>query len=137
MARKATASNDTENLGFEQKLWLAADSRSSTPTAEVTLAPHGVADFIFANGLVSPNQAGDCPARSTMKTPKAKPQSLARQRGIRRAPTEADLVSCMMALLGHHFYSTQIPVFCRRLREKGGDVESYGERCRMPVSLLN
>ena len=41
--------------------------------------------FVLANGSMSSNQSGDCPVRSAMKTPKAKPQSLPRQRDIRRA----------------------------------------------------
>ena len=59
---------------------------------------HGVAGFDFVhlcfapvvlassgepsrtNGSMSTNITGDCPARSAMKTPKAKPQSLTRQR---------------------------------------------------------
>ena len=74
------------------------------------LAPQGMAGFVLANGSMSSNQSGDCPARSAMKTPKAKPQSLPRQRDIRRALIEADLVDCMVALPGQLFYSTQIPV---------------------------
>ena len=69
-----------------------------------------MAGFVLANGSMSSNQSGDCPARSAMKTPKAKPQSLPRQRDICRAFIEADLVDCMIALPGQLFYSTQIPV---------------------------
>jgi len=36
--------------------------------------------------------------------------SLPRQCDIRRSLIEADLVDCMIALLGQIFYSTQIPV---------------------------
>ena len=89
------------------------------------------ASAVLANGSMSSNQSGDCPAGSAMKTPKAKPQSLARQRDIRRALIEADLVDTalrdrafrkseaipqvlseaknnMVALPGQIFYSTQI-----------------------------
>ena len=74
------------------------------------LPPYGATGFVLANASMSSNQSGDCPARSAMKTPKAKPQSLPRQRDIRRALIEADLVDCMVALPGQLFYSTQIPV---------------------------
>jgi type I restriction enzyme M protein len=68
------------------------------------------APAVLANGSMSSNQSGDCPARSANLKPKAKPQSLPRQRDIRRALIEADLVDCMVALPGQLFYSTQIPV---------------------------
>jgi len=55
------------------------------------------AGFVLANGSMSSNQSGDCPAWSASSKPKAKPQSLARQRDIRRALIEADLVDCMVA----------------------------------------
>jgi len=42
--------------------------------------------------------------------PKAKPQSLPRQRDILQKLIEADLVDCVVALPGHLFYSTQITV---------------------------
>jgi len=61
------------------------------------LAPHGMAGFVLANGSMSSNQSGEG--------------------DIRRALIEADLVSCMVALPGQLFYSTQIPVclwFLRR-----------------------
>ena len=99
MTRKASSkpSNTTANLGFEQDM----------------------AGFVLANGSMSSNQSVDCHARSAMTKPKAKPQSLPRQRDIRRALIEADLVDCMVALPGQLFYSTQIPVclwFLRRDR---------------------
>jgi hypothetical protein len=91
------------------------------------------ASAVLANGSVSSNQSGDCPARSATNTPRSKPQSLPRQRDIRRALIEADLVDTalrdsaflqseaspqvlskaknnMVALPGQLFYSTQIPV---------------------------
>jgi len=40
-----------------------------------------------------------------MKTSQAKPQSLQRQRDIRQKIIEADLVDCMVALLGQLFGS--------------------------------
>lgn len=81
----------------------------------------------------SSNQSGDCPARSASSKPKAKLRSLPRQRDIRRALIEVDLVDTalrdsafgksetipqvvseakdnMVALPGQLFYSTQIPV---------------------------
>ncbi len=60
----------------------------------------------LANGSMSSNQSGDCPARSASSKPKPKPQSLPRQRDIRRDLIEADLVDCMVALPGQLFYST-------------------------------
>ena len=94
------------------------------------LALHGMAGFVLANGSMSSNQSTDCPARSASSKPKAKPQSLPRQRDIRRALIEADLVDTamrdsafpqseamqqvlsvaknnMLALPGQLFYSTQ------------------------------
>ncbi len=61
------------------------------------LAPQGMAGFVLANGSMSSNQSGEG--------------------DIRKAIIEADLVSCMVALPGQLFYSTQIPVclwFLRR-----------------------
>jgi type I restriction enzyme M protein len=61
------------------------------------LAPQGMAGFVLANGSMSSNQSGEG--------------------DIRRALIEADVVSCMVALPGQLFYSTQIPVclwFLRR-----------------------
>jgi type I restriction-modification system DNA methylase subunit len=74
------------------------------------LAPQGMADFVLANGSMSSNQSGDCTARSASSKPKAKLQSQPRQRDIRRALIEADLVDCMVVLPGQLLYSTQIPV---------------------------
>jgi type I restriction enzyme M protein len=74
------------------------------------LAPQGMAGFVLANGSMSSNQSGDCPARSASSKPKAKPQSLPRQRDIRKAIIETDLVDCMAALPSQLFYSTQVPV---------------------------
>ncbi|MEN9677240.1 MAG: hypothetical protein RIS76_3136 [Verrucomicrobiota bacterium] len=68
-----------------------------------------MASFVLANGSMSSNQSGDCPARSAFVKPKAKPQSLPRQRDIRRAFIEADLVDFMVAVPGRLFHSTQIP----------------------------
>jgi type I restriction enzyme M protein len=89
--------------------------------------------LVLAHGSMSSNQSGDCNARSATLKPKAKLQSLPRQRDIRRALIEADLVDTalrdsafpqseatpqvlspaknnMVALPGQLFYSTQIPV---------------------------
>jgi len=54
------------------------------------LAPHGMAGFVLANGSMSSNQSGEG--------------------DIRQKLIDADLVSCMVALPGQLFYSTQIPV---------------------------
>jgi len=65
------------------------------------LAPHGMAGFVLANGSMSSNQSGEGE--------------------IRKALIEADLVSCMVALPGQLFYSTQIPVcLWFLLRDKSG-----------------
>ena len=64
------------------------------------------ADYVLANGPASAgssNQSGDCPARSATLKPKAKLQSLPRQREIRQKLIEADLVACMVALPGQLF----------------------------------
>jgi hypothetical protein len=83
--------------------------REASPQV-VSEAKDNMVGFALANGSMSSNQSGDCPARSASSKPKAKPQSLPRQRDIRRALIEADLVDCMVALPGQLFYSTQIPV---------------------------
>ena len=54
------------------------------------LAAQGMAGFVLANGSMSSNQSGEG--------------------DIRRSLIEGDLVSCMVALPGQLFYSTQIPV---------------------------
>ncbi len=54
------------------------------------LAPSGLAGFVLANGSMSSNQAGEGE--------------------IRKALVEADLIDGMIALPGHLFYATQIPV---------------------------
>lgn len=97
---------------------LAPDTapRACAPTASeaflqvASVARDNMAGFVLANGSMSSNQSGDCPARSAMKTPKAKLQGLPRQREIRKALIEADLVDCMVALPGQLFYSTTIQV---------------------------
>ena len=50
-----------------------------------------------ANGSMSYNQSGGCPARGATSTPEAKMHGLGRQRDIRRALIEADLVECLVA----------------------------------------
>ena len=54
------------------------------------LKPGGRAGIVLANGSMSSNQSGEGE--------------------IRKAIIDADLVGCMVALLGQLFYSTQIPV---------------------------
>ena len=68
-----------------------------------------MAGFVLANGSMSSNQSGDCNARSASLKPEAKVHGRGRQRDIRRALIEADLVDCMVALPGQLFYRTQIP----------------------------
>ena len=60
----------------------------------------GMAGFVLANGSMSSNQSGECVARSASSKPEAKLHGLGRQRGIRRALIEADLVDCMVAVSG-------------------------------------
>ena len=60
-----------------------------------TVSNGGVIGIFLANGptgVGSSNQSGDYPAQIAIKTPKANPHSLPRQRDIRRALIEADLV---------------------------------------------
>jgi type I restriction-modification system DNA methylase subunit len=105
MAKPTAKKNNTSaNLGFEAKLWAAADPccglggmfvQSEKFIAWVQhfihhLAPTGLPGFVLANGLMSSNQPGEG--------------------DIRKAIIEADLVDCMMALPGQLFYSMQIPV---------------------------
>ncbi len=68
----------------------------------------GMAGFVLAIGSMSSHQSGDCPRGAQSKTRSTNSQSLGRQRDIRRALIEADLVDCMVALPGQLFYSTQI-----------------------------
>lgn len=85
MARTRTEkSTSTANLGFEAKLWLAADKFRNVQH------PDFRADYVLANGSMSSNQSGEG--------------------DIRRALIKAGLVDCMVALPGQLFYSTQIPV---------------------------
>lgn len=113
MARKASPKTDTTaHLGFEAKLWLADAIRNSASASRKVIlrslreVKSNIAIFVLANCSMSSNQSGDCPARSASSKPKAKPQSLPRQRDIRRALIEGDLVDCMVALPGQLFYST-------------------------------
>jgi hypothetical protein len=125
-----TALRDSAFLQSEaipQAVSVAKDNMAGVDFVGLRFAP-----AVLANGRMSSNQSGDCPARSAMKTPKAKPQSLPRQRDIRRALIKADLVDTalrdsafskseatpqvlskaknnMVALPGQLFYSTQIP----------------------------
>ena len=95
--------------GNEHQVWFREASRRD-------LHPDLRADYVLANGSMPSNQSGDCPARSAMKTPKAKPQSLPRQRVIRRALIEADLVDSMVALPGQLFYITLLSTPDRNVR---------------------
>ena len=108
-AKSPASFQSSATIGFEAKLWLAADKLRNKMDAAVTersdkrrqqpepykhfirhLAPQGMAGFFLANGSMSSNQSGEG--------------------DIRRALIEADLVDCMVALPGQLFYSTQIPV---------------------------
>ena len=74
------------------------------------LAPSGVAGFVLANGSMSSNQSNEG--------------------DIRKNLIEADLVDCMVALPGHLFYATQIPVclwFLARDRRNGKFRDRRGE----------
>ena len=71
--------------------------QSEASTQVVSEAKDNMVGFVLANGSMSSNQSGDCPARSAIETPKAKPQSLSRQRDIRRALIEADLACLVLA----------------------------------------
>jgi hypothetical protein len=120
------------------------------------------APAVLANGPApegSSNQSGDCPARSASIKTKAKPQSLPRQRDIRRALIEADLGDTamrdsailqreaslqvlsaaknnMVALPGQLFYSTPIPVCLWFLaKNKAADAER-GFRDRRKQTLF-
>jgi type I restriction enzyme M protein len=84
--------------------------RSKALPQVVCEAKDNMAGFALANGSMSSNQSGECVARSASSKPEAKLHGLGRQRDIRRALIEADLVDCMVALPGQLFYSTQIPV---------------------------
>jgi hypothetical protein len=56
-ARSSKSSNSTANLGFEAKLWLAADTFpfSLSPFDFLSrLAPHGMAGFVLVNGSICP-----------------------------------------------------------------------------------
>lgn len=67
-----------------------------------------MASFVLANRSISSTQSGDRTEWSASLQPEAKSQRQPRQRDIRRALIEADLVDCMVALPGRLFYSTQI-----------------------------
>ena len=74
------------------------------------LAPTGLAGFVLANGSMSSNQSGEGE--------------------IRKAIIEADLLDCMVALLGQLFYATQIPVclwFLARYKKNGRFRDRRGE----------
>ena len=74
------------------------------------LSPNGTAGFVLANGSMSSNQSGEGE--------------------IRKGFIEAELVDCMVALLGQLFYSTQIPVclwFLSRGRRGGRHRDRRGE----------
>lgn len=105
-------------------------------------------------------KSGDCPARSASLLPKAKLQSLPRQRDIRRALIEADLVdtalrdgafekceaipqvvseaknNMMVALPGQLFYSTQILV-CLWFSKKRNAAGSCAAKYHMLAHVLN
>lgn len=87
-ARRGSAS--AQGVAIRQVL-----SKAKNNMAGVDFVCLRCASAVLANGSMSFNQSGDCPARSAPSKPKAKPQSLPRQCDIRRALIEADLVDCM------------------------------------------
>jgi hypothetical protein len=125
----------------------------------VSEAKDKMAGFVLTNGSMSSNQSGECPARSASSKPKARPQSLPRQRDIRRALIAADLVDTalrisafsqseaipqvvseakdnMVALPGQFFYSTQIPVCLWFLSKNKNAVAKCGFRFRRQQTLF-
>ncbi len=62
-----------------------------------------MADFALANGSMSSNQSGDCPREAHSPPRSTDSQSLGRQRDVRRALIEADLMDCMVASPGQPF----------------------------------
>jgi hypothetical protein len=125
-----------------------------------TVSTGGVIGIFLANGCAgagSSNQSGDYPARSAIKTLRAKPHSLPRQRNIRRALIEADLVNTalrdsafpqskatpqvlsaaknnMVALPGQFLYSTQIPVYLWFLAKNKNADAKRGSRDHLEVN---
>jgi hypothetical protein len=118
---------------------------ASLTDAQVDLNPHQI--------------DATCPARSAMKTPKTKPQSLPRQRDIRRALIEADREmpndelrmpnrilptlkfdlhpsNFAPALPGQLFYSTQIPVCLWFLAKNKNTDAKRGFRDRRQQTLF-
>jgi len=132
MARKSTTETSSANLGFEQKLWLAADKlRNNMDAAEyirnssfdisprpttrrlaiMNLALRGIeADFgpenadTFRRDLHPDLRADYVLANGSMSS------NQSGEGDIRQKLIEADLVDCMVALPGQLFYSTQISV---------------------------
>lgn len=122
--------------------------REASPQV-VSKAQDNMAGFVLANDSISSNQSSDCPARSVSSKPKAKPQSLPRQRDIRRALIEADREmssdelrtpnrfystsifeidpsNFTATLPGQLFYNTQIPV-CLWFSGKGNTLDSAND----------
>jgi hypothetical protein len=58
-----SSSNNSADVGFEARLWLAADKvRSNMDAAKYKLSPHGVTGFVLANGSILSNQSGEVPS---------------------------------------------------------------------------
>jgi hypothetical protein len=70
MARGKTSislRNTSANIGFEAKLWLAADKlRRNMDRAEYKLSPHGVTGFGLANDSMSSDQPSEIPSNDSI-----------------------------------------------------------------------
>lgn len=80
------------------------------------LAPHGIAGFVLANGLLTSNTSGEGE--------------------IPKAIVEADLVDCIIALPGQLFYTTQIPACLWFLTRNKGTDRQRGFRSRHGETLF-
>jgi hypothetical protein len=58
---KNSSSNNSADIGFEAKLWRAANFAKAQHFVH-PLAPTGMADFVLANGSISSNQSGEIPS---------------------------------------------------------------------------
>ena len=141
MAKKATKTADsTANLGFEAKLWLAADKlRNNMDAAEYKHVVLGLIFLKYISDTFEEQFRKDDDVRWRYGVPPkgnanfawvqhfihhltptgmagfvlANGSMSSNQSGegeIRKALIEADLVDCMVAMPGQLFYSTQIPV---------------------------
>ena len=102
--------NNGANLGFENRMWAAADKlRGHMDSSEYK---HVVLGLIFLKYISDAFQAKYKQLEATKDTEYTDPEDR----------IEADLVDCMIALPGQLFYTTQIPVclwFVARNKENG------------------